>query len=554
MPEKPETNELIDGGQSEDLTQRKAVLLTNDNPMEAVLLDYAKQINQDTGLTNAEQIELVRAVVQDLPYARHYLTEGNRGFLATVAYPFRAHSYDNTGDLMDIAGYGLLEAALRFDPKITHNFLNFAAPIVQGLLVQEFPWAEQRKLLIDEEEPIYTIIRFASNVKEARSKDELARKTEQDSLALLEEPTTILREHADILKYIHLPNAIIRDEFGITESQLYRVITDMCQLLGVENRSSLALLCVEAGIDFEVGPIPDTSSLRSIELAVAPLLHLRYEEVARIVGITEEEVNTISTRLRKKFGARSRTELVLMTAIAEIEPVESPLKRFTAFERKVLPYLHLKTDEIMSRTGLSENAVNAAINRAAKTVGVDGRRSLALYLYNEGFDFEISKPKRPLVDVLDSDQMTFAKNLHLTDEELRKLTGLSDSTIHSNVYRFSKRLGARNRVELMLMAHMYDTGERREPDQRTKQEKLASKLGWGTLDIERLQRLLDSINDKQRTLVEAYYLSDEDVSWRAVSNEHNIPTTLAIVTARAGILRMRDMSENSNAESVLSEQ
>lgn len=549
MPQAPEGREQIDGGKSESLFLARINVLSEDDTIEAAVLGFADQIEDDTSLTNADQLRLVQAVRHKHSGAEDNITNQNKGMLAVLAYPFKAHVRDNNQDLMDTASLALLHAAEQFDPSVQRNFTNFAAPIIEDALIEQAPWARKNKLLNDGEPPINTILRFISKVKKATESDVNPDGSELDSGV---DSTVILQEYSEILQYIHLPNDVIEQQYGIKYHELHRIVSDLCARFGLPNQASLALMCLEAGVSFDIRPIPDVSELTTIERAVAPLLHLPYEEVANIVGLRPQVVNKVASRLREKFNARSRIELVLMISIAQVEPVQPVLAPFTLMEQRVLPFINLETEEIMNKFGISKYAVDGAIGNAAKKVGVDTRRSLAFYLYNNGFDFDIPEPTRPLVDALDSKQMEFAHNLYLSNKDLAELSGLSESGIGSTVGWLAKKIGAKNRIELMLMSYMYDTGERREPDERTKRERLAEKLGWGALDVEQLQVLLESINPKQKNLINAYYLSEEGITWRTVAENFKMDRTLAIVTAQHGIqriLRMRRRAQNKEKNS-----
>jgi len=401
----------IDGQRHESLFLSRTNLLTKNDPIEGAVLEYAIQINKNTAPTNAKQAELVRAVKHNLPYSRHNIIELNRGLLATIAYPFKAYSYDDTDELMDAASFALLEAAVKFDTRTDHGFVDFAAPIVQDALVGEVPWLKQNGLLSDDEQPIHTIIRFTSTVKNALTPTELLLKAEQDQ------------------------------------------------------------------------------------------------------------------------------ELSLRTA--EVEP----LSAFTPFQQSVLPYINLSTQEIMQQTNLSQYNVGRAAFEAGKRVGVSGRKGLAAYLLERGFVFDIPAPTRPPNEILDSRQIVFAQNLHLSNDKLTQLTGVPENSIGPIILKLQKRLGAKTRVDLMLMARMYDGGELRQPDDRSRRDKLAGKLGWKVLDVERIRSELTKLSERQRTFVEAYYLSNREMDLYELAREHDVNIQAARSALKNGLNRLRKLGK-----------
>jgi DNA-directed RNA polymerase specialized sigma subunit len=550
MQQVPGEREQIDGGQSESVFLSRVNWLSDDDPLDDVLLGYAAQVNRDKTPTNSKQIDLVQAVKQDHPYSRHNITEVNKGLLAALVYPFRTYTSDNANELMDTASFGLIDAATQFTARtVPHSFVNFAAPIIQLALSEDRPEAAQRGLLRSGEAPAHTIIRFTSTLKKARTAVEKTQKIEQDQSLVNQEIGEILRNNADILQYIHLPDKVRREQYGVNDTAFFTRISQIRDRVGAINRQSLALLCIEAGVQLiDVLLLPDISQISAVEQRVGPLLHLPFVQVQEIAGIGKSALHGVSTRLREKVNARSRTELVVMTKLADVKPVHEALSLFTQFERLVLPHINFSTEEIMEKVGLSEAAVNRAVFKAAERVGVHGRKGLAYYLYTRGIVFDVAEPPRPLHELFNSKQMAIMQNLHLTNKEIAELDGSNVKHIDRTVFVLQKRAGAKNRIDLMLMSYMFDTGERREPDERTKRERLMASLGWGTLDVEQLQRTMDKLDENKRTLIEAYYLSGEEVQWKTIAQEQGLNIHVAIARARHGIAQMRRMSESLNDE------
>ena len=61
----------------------------------------------------------------------------------------------------------------------------------------------------------------------------------------------------------------------------------------------------------------------------------------------------------------------------------------------------METDEIAAKSGMSVYSVQRAINKASEKAGTNSRRSLAYFLQNQGMEFAINTPTKPLVELFD---------------------------------------------------------------------------------------------------------------------------------------------------------
>jgi DNA-binding CsgD family transcriptional regulator len=527
------------------------VLLDLSSPIDQALLRFAEAVDAETTPTQLEQRAMARALLQKQQGAEAQIAQSNEGLIAAIIHPFKMHDPALDLRLFGEATRSLIgAAALYARSSPSEGFTDFVAPRVQASLVELYPWFADSGLFRKNQRPSVAIYRFLSTLsipETAEATEQLAEQYESSRF------TNLMYRHKDILQYLHFTNEAIVEDLGISVDSVYSVIKEFTDTFPIQNRAELALRCAEAGLSF-VGlrRMPEGVTLSPNEALVAPHIHRVFAEASSELGVEVRMFNKVSSSLRRKFSARSRTELALMIKASSIldtseEAIHPALEGFTPYERKVLPYIYLDSQEVADILSLSLDGVQGAISRASERIGVGNRRKLALNLLKNGFEFSIAEPKRPLYELFTTEQLSLAANLHLTNAELAEMFSIPLQRVSSQVHWFQLKSGARTRTELLLMAHQFDTGERRERDTRTKREKLADKLGWAALDVDRLQYYLDKVGHRQRILISSYYLSDESVTWRTVAEQHELDRTLAIVTARSGVLRIRKQIEKESA-------
>jgi DNA-directed RNA polymerase specialized sigma subunit/DNA-binding CsgD family transcriptional regulator len=536
------TSEQKSTQDSESTQERREALAVLDprDPIDAEIIKYKTKIHKEETPTQFEQKELIKTIqFSDDDSAADKLVAINRGFIAAIAYQFKSEAYDNTDELFEAGATALLDAAAHYNLANSKvSFTNYVAAHIQNTLKAVAPQVEAPYLINDEPQPLLTIYKFLSMLKTMKRSE-------------LDEHTKVaILTNADIVSLLPLTDKELFEVRGLDSSTFYSRLHSLYETLGIPNRTSLALASKKAGIEFNTPKVPKGTHFTPTERKIAPYLHLEFAEVAKMLGYSEESVERVSTGLRAKLGAQSRTELVLMLDTADLrEPAPKPkeVEEFTAYELKVLPFIQHETSVIMQLTGLTNSGVQTALNKAFKRTGTNSRQALALNLLERGFPIAIAPPKDSLNALFHEKQMDVLKNLHLERPEVARLGDMTENAVASFIYEAQQKTGARTQIELLLMAHIYDTGERRAKDERTKHERLADKLGWGTLNAERLNGLLEMLNPKQQTLIKSYYLSDEEITWSTIAKGLGIDTHVAISTAHYGLLRMKNRFDTDSA-------
>ncbi|MEO6110024.1 MAG: hypothetical protein ABIP50_03380 [Candidatus Saccharimonadales bacterium] len=519
--------------------------VTKEDPLDALLIRFQRQISKEETPSRAQQKEAVFALRRgDLDKADDIVTM-NKGMIAALAYPYRAVSFDNFDQLMSVGESVLLEAAMTYNLRSTTTiFTEYAALLIDQAFQKEFPWTNGDAFIGDRKKPTAALYQFMSTLERVDSLEERKAKQYQDN-----EPTQaeVLLSHVDWLQYINLPNVGVEKKTGMDISTFYKKMRTVQNQFSIPNRATLALACIDAGIVFDVPTLPEGVIFTDKQLDVISLTHYSYEDISEKLNTSFQAINDMTTLLKKKMKARSRTEMAIMARLNNLVPRvdEAPdyLKVFTLFQREIIPHLLLEdTEAIMNVTGLSKDAVGGAVSRMLERVGLDKRRQLALYLYEHGYEFNIPEPIKPMADAFNTDRLYIYQNLDLTDDELVERTGVDVSRLHYDIAEGFRKTGARNRTELLLMARKYGHGEfATPPEKQTKEERLASKLGLVTLDHDHLNALLETIGVRERKLIKAYYFTDEHVTWRTVAVQYELGRTLSMVTARNGVMRLKRM-------------
>jgi hypothetical protein len=526
----------------EHLTDSR-IYLRRDNVIEAAILDFAKEAEHDEGPNQNEQMKLIKAVKRGEPEATILLTSINRGLIGTIVYDFK-HYLPNDSELLLIYGNNALVAAAysySLNGQKT-SFVNFAIPYVKDYLHRQLSPGIKDPITSYDELPIFEIYRLLNNVRDGSTNEQ--RKIDAAESHDHQRKRDIILNNIKILRYINLPETLIVC-YGIDLRIFYSTIEYVKNELDLPNRASVALACIDVGVVFALPPIPPKDDFTADQLEVLSRIHLPYEDVSNELNKPVTQITAMASRMKTKMGVRTRTELALMARLGNLTPdlVSDVEKPFTTFQRKIFPYIFLTTNEIVEKTGISAYSVQSSIHNAAVRVGLTTRRELARYLQENGYDFVINEPTVPLGETFDADQMNFLQLIHMSDEAVSRLTGMEESAVGSFVHLFRKKVGARNRLELSLMAYKYDNGERKAKESSSKREKLANKLGWAAMDISRLQELLNNLSPRTSQLIKAYYLSDdENISWRDVSDTFQIDRAVAIATASKGIIKVRHLS------------
>jgi hypothetical protein len=179
-----------------------------------------------------------------------------------------------------------------------------------------------------------------------------------------------------------------------------------------------------------------------------------------------------------------------------------------------------------------------AWNAQVKT-GTRNAASLVLELHNRGLKFDVRKPKKPLVEVLDAEEMTIARLLEFPYEVIADRLDITVD-LKRKVAGMKQRTGARSRAELTLMVRLFDTGERRRPQPSLPRDKLAAKLGLQTLQGCNVELLLErATTQRQGELIRAYFLRDKPTSWAAACDKFGIKRAAAMQTAAEGVRNMQ---------------
>jgi DNA-binding NarL/FixJ family response regulator len=375
----------------------------------------------------------------------------------------------------------------------------------------------------------------------------------------------------DYVKQVHQEETPTANEQRDLVRSIKQNIPEANVAIGERNQGLLAVICY----DFSLNPFNNPQTVMKVARDALVQAALTYDLRDTFVSFTNFAISFVRESLLEEFGSLSeqtkadspQTMYEVYRFLSRVKDIstdeekldaqgvvneqkrrtkynEKALKLFNLREKKVLPYLHLSTDQIAEVTGESPEDINRFISSAHKKIGVHARPALARYLEEQGFSFDVKSPPAPLHELFDSQEMSIIQSLYYSDDEISELMNIPKSSVVYLVNKLTIRLEARSRTEAFLMAHRFDTGERHEPYPRTKKEKLVIKLGWATLDIIHLEETLENVTPRTANLIRAYYLSDEDVLWKDVAPQFSLSNEAAIVAARHGILKIRKLSQD----------
>lgn len=351
----------------------------------------------------------------------------------------------------------------------------------------------------------------------------------------------------EVLPHLHKDDKTTAALLGISTAAVRSRVYNAKEQLGLESRTAVAIWSLQHGVEYELPEPPPMAGLTLRERQVATRLGLRQAGVAEALGLSEQQVGRVVSSLLQKTGAANRTELALMAHFYGFEPLDreldvpETLKRFTPFEQKIITRLHLPSKIIAGELSISHYAIAHAMKHAMKRAGVPNRAALALDVYKRGAVFHVDKPSRPFQETLTKQEVEIAKSLHAEYKDIVNTHNLSLEKLHQLVGYMKTKTGARTRIELMLMAHMYDTGEYKPiyHNVRPRNERLFEALGVESVSHEEVRRLLGYATPRQAEYIEAYYLSEEELSWRAIGEVFSVRREAAIQLANRGLARIR---------------
>lgn len=365
-----------------------------------------------------------------------------------------------------------------------------------------------------------------------------------------------------LLQYLNLPDKERAELLDTTEGALRTGAMNLKRRLGLRTREELALWGLHNGVVFDLPSPPHLKNFTMRERQVAWRLASRNPDIAKQLNISGKKVHNDVMSLLAKTGARNRTELALVARVFDFEPrqeeldsnIPEALKPFTEFQRPVLSRLHLPTEIIAGELGISKYAVIRVVRRACAIQGTANRINLALKLHEQGLEFDIKEPKNPLHEIMTAREQAFAKSLALPNPEVAKMFGMEDPEQVSSLINYLKvKTGARTREELLLMVKVHDTGEARPVyhNVRPRIERLFEVLGIDPVPLEEVKPLLEHVTPKQAAYIEAYYFSDQEVSWRAISEQFFVRKETAIQIANRGLAQLRLHLRDSQAAKVI---
>lgn len=413
--------------------------------------------------------------------------------------------------------------------------------------------SERRRRYQEEQNRIEAEIEERNAALDARRKIILERLAEERRDRLVDLDEYLAPSEIRILAYLHLPAKEAARLLGIKYGNMSTRSHSAKQKLGVETREELALWALEHGVVYDVAKPPEMETFTLRERLVASRLWRRNPDIAKDLDITDKQVRSDVMSLLKKTGANNRTELALIAQIYGFEPFpeeledDTPeaLKPFTDFQRRVLSRLHLPGDIIAGELGISRYGVAHAVDYAKRKTGTSNRTALALKLMEDGYQFDIHEPDRPLQELLTDQELAIAKSLYKPYEEIAQDQGLDFLRVNNLVDYMKRKTGARTRVELALIAHMFDTGQSKSiyHNIRPREDRFFEALNIEPIDMEEVRELLSHATPKQAEYIEAYYFSEKPVSWRVIGERFFVTRANAMQAANRGLARIRQKLE-----------
>ncbi|MEX2014643.1 MAG: sigma factor-like helix-turn-helix DNA-binding protein [Candidatus Saccharimonadales bacterium] len=312
------------------------VPLDSTDPLDAQMIEYHDTLAAGEFLDAAEQEMLVRGIRGGNESSAQALKDAYAGLVATVVFPFKGHGVDSN-ELLHIGGQGLVVAAQAYRQGNISHFDDKVVYALEWALTKAIP--EAPKMFSDPSEgrPMEQVHRFLGTL-EPSIKQEVANRQVLEGLHPQERkivPLLHLGTHDDIAEALGPPATRVSVNNTTARLQIE---------LGVHNTTSLALVFHAKGYRYPI-KIPEkplVELLTDHQMKIGNLLHHEYGEIGTVVGgRTAAQITGSVHKMRRKTGARSRTELALMIAMFD-----------TGERRDPEAILTRKLGELASRVGL----------------------------------------------------------------------------------------------------------------------------------------------------------------------------------------------------------
>jgi DNA-binding CsgD family transcriptional regulator len=513
--------------------------------IEANLLCFKQDVDEGGFPTGGEQRRLLVDLRRyDDEEAAKALINRHMGLIAAVVYPFR--DFLSSEELMQAGGEALIEAAKSYDRNEQEDFSDHAILTMHGALSGRFPEADTPPYDDPEYRPMERIYRYVAVL----NKDPAAQVLQEAAIRAGEiQPKMTAQEREKNMKW--LESILSPDEFklmaaahltdreasirtGVTYGSIPTLLGTARKKLGVETRTEMALYLTVQGMEFDVPKPPADTRFTAREKLIGSLLEKRNPEIEAIIGLGPKATSTAISALLRKTGAKTRPELALICqkyplklTEEDAEEIPDALEGFTYKQREVAKRLHLPYNEITEELDYEDtNTVHNIKDRTMEDAGAESPTELALRLHHRGLKYDIRKPKRPLVELMDSTDMLVASCLGLSNDLIAAYVDIPYRRVGHIIEKSKNKTGARTRVELALMMATFDTGERRDREP-TPRERLAARLGVEALDSFGVSVLFEHCSERERRVITGYYLRDKPTSWKKVAAEEGISVAMA---------------------------
>lgn len=527
----------------------------------------------------ADNRRMVISAQERDPSAMRGLLRVHKGLVAAQAYAFKDQGLKSNTLLM-IGARALLRAGLSYNTDNQDEFNNYAAGLIEEAFGTALPHAvTAARENLASSSPMDRVIERVTHLEDPCRPVEPVTGPVTEMFAKLAGALASVRHNRTVeqveqfdlqtkrvLSLLHLENTEISDITGLSRSKIIKAISLARESLGISSQLSsaplaengrveLALMAHEAGLVFDLKPVPPLNHLTTRERMIVARLGKQNTAIAQELGLSKSQVGFSMTSLLEVTGAKTRTELAVMAQVygfgLMLEPLEernNPLKEYESAHQLVLENLHLHIDDIVDLTGLSHATAHGVIWRCEEKNGASpdqalNRVQLANELRRRGVKYAIREPKEPLAQALNIKEWKIATSLELSNTEIGESIGETDNYVSGALFVMRNKLGARSRVELALMMQEYDTGERPK-EELTRREKLHAKLGVPALSDADINRLVGQLTDLQQKCVSGYYLRKEPISWKALGQELKMrDLTSAHYAAERGLQNMRAVLE-----------
>lgn len=294
------------------------IALDKDDILRRAIITYAQNISSKDAMSANDQREAVLGARDGNVKSLQTLMKANEGLIAALAFPHRVAPHD---ELIARGEAALVEAINTYDTRQSGvSFTNFAIPIVDAGLEEEYGVPEEGTFLAPGKFPVYSVYRFVEKMakvvrneaSDTKPRRPMEVRREISELRETEGLYEALVAEQEKLQYVSLSVEDIQNHTGLSIAQYERYITVLRKKWKIPTIEMLVALGVEAGVEFQARNLDRVAKLTPLQRQIALLSYQPQDKIAADLGLGRVEITKTVNSIRDKLCVMQRHQMFVM--------------------------------------------------------------------------------------------------------------------------------------------------------------------------------------------------------------------------------------------------